>query len=492
MNEDISKRIEQLLNEANRIKQISDEIKQWIEALNKDIMSKIKYLLAQAYPNIVDSELENFIKKPYAVIPRREDEWLLVVPKFIGGYNYGYLFQETESYRIYVVNRWISWIYELPEQLREELGLDKPSTAAYVEDNILKVPKSLQDEFWIKYRKYLVRRVDEERLLIKKSRYPELLLQLVQDGIIPYQPKAVDESDLIDRECSITLRDYQRDAYDFFMRYGNIGVFWAPGLGKMYLALYIMTKLKGRKLIIVPTRTLIEEWTRKIRALTPLEPDEYQIITYSAVNYPSFKKILNEKWTLTIYDEVHRLPADTFSRLAWINTKYRIGLSATPMREDGREHLIFALSGYPIGVNWDKFRKYGLIKPPEIDVIIVKNQRMKIEYLNKLINRYDGRRIIFCDSIDMGKMIANKFNIPFVYGSSRKRLEVIESNPIVVLSRVGDEGIDITDIKAIFEVSFLYGSRRQQLQRLGRLLHSRYKGYYAILMTKDEFKQYKK
>ena len=68
---------------------------------------------------------------------------------------------------------------------------------------------------------------------------------------------------------------------------------------------------------------------------------------------------MDDEWALTIYDECQRLPADTFSRLAVIRTKYRIGLSASPHHEDGRESYIFALTGFPVGLNWQEYMKIG-------------------------------------------------------------------------------------------------------------------------------------
>jgi len=165
----------------------------------------------------------------------------------------------------------------------------------------------------------------------------------------------------------------------------------------------------------------------------------------------------------------------------------------TPYREDGRVDLIFSLTGFPLGLSWEKFLKMKVITKPYVEVIIVDNLSGKFRVLDELMKtEVRGKTIIFSDSITYGKRISNKYGIPFVYGETRKRLDVIRKNPVTVVSRVGDEGIDITDLNTIIEFSFLYGSRRQQAQRTGRLLHSRFKGKHYILMTKEEFQKYKK
>lgn len=123
---------------------------------------------------------------------------------------------------------------------------------------------------------------------------------------------------------------------------------------------------------------------------------------------------------------------------------------------------------------------------------ILKDLPAKKEFSIKLAQSVKGQTIIFSDSLDIGREISRRLEVPFVDGKSKNRLATIAKNRISVVSRVGDEGIDTTDLQNVIEVSFLYGSRRQELQRFGRLLHSRYKGHYTIVMTKDEYTNYKK
>jgi len=201
---------------------------------------------------------------------------------------------------------------------------------------------------------------------------------------------------------------------------------------------------------------------------------------------------MKKEFTLTIFDEHQHLPANTYARLAMIKTKYRIGTTATPWREDGRIDLIFALTGFPLGLSWEKFLEMKVISKPYVEVIIVPNLAEKLRVLEELVRLHQEKTMIFCDSLKLGERISNKYGFPFVHGGTSKRLQVIKGNPVTVVSRVGDEGLDITDLKCIIEVDFLFGSRRQQAQRTGRLLHSRFKGKHYILMTSEEFVKYKK
>ncbi len=103
--------------------------------------------------------------------------------------------------------------------------------------------------------------------------------------------------------------------------------------------------------------------------------------------YQGYEKVKDIEIGLTIYGECHVLPADTFSRLATLKTKYRIGQSASPYREDGRHSYIFALTGFPIGLNWQDLMKLLGKKYHDINVYIFDSVEQKIPiapYLRKL------------------------------------------------------------------------------------------------------------
>ena len=184
-------------------------------------------------------------------------------------------------------------------------------------------------------------------------------------------------------------------------------------------------------------------------------------------------------------------------RLSTIPTKYRLGLTGSPYREDGHINYIMALTGYPHGLAWSDFVTEGIITLAQVQVHVVKKQRHKLFILEQLLKRDLGKTLIFCDSLDLGESIAKKYDLPWVYGATRKRLDKIEKNERIVISRVGDEGISIPDIDTVIEVDFLGGSRAQALQRVGRLQHRLLKpdqepAVHHILMTEEEVEKYGK
>jgi hypothetical protein len=259
--------------------------------------------------------------------------------------------------------------------------------------------------------------------------------------------------------------------------------FWCGNTGKTVIALWAMTHLQPPHLVVVPTKLLREQWLERIQAHTDLQPNEYEVMTYqSAISKGSLKA-----WTSLIIDETHHQPANSFVKLSLIKRKYTLGLSATPMREDGREEYVFALSGRPVGLSWDYFKKLNLIKSPVCHVWIVKNFEAKLRRLGGLLQD-DLRTLIFSDSLETGKAVAGRFKIPFVYGATKDNMATILENRVLVISRVGDEGMSLPDIERVIEVSWLFGSRRQELQRTTRLLHSEQKAQEShILMTLEEY-----
>ncbi|HKT21543.1 MAG TPA: DEAD/DEAH box helicase family protein, partial [Nitrososphaerales archaeon] len=428
--------------------------------------------------------LEPFFKKPYYLMaaPGRRDSWYLVVPKFVD-VQIGYLERSTESYNVFLINRYTDWLGEVPEALRKQLGWTTPPELT-LEGEDLVGSKGALETAWQKYRPMLSSR-SEEGIHVNPKRAFELLATLIKDGVLPFSVKRVDKADLVDRKFDFELRDYQKQAWDALERYSNIGVYFPASTGKTVIGLYAMTHLKGPHLVVVPSRILEEQWTERIQTHTDLQPAEYAVMTYQM----AIKKASKTDWTAMVIDECHHLPANYFAKLSFIHRKYTIGLSATPFREDGREEYIFALTGRPIGLSWDHFKKLGVIKSPTCHVWIVKNFESKVKQLESLL-RSPKKTIIFSDSIEQGKMIASRFKLPHVWGETKARLATIQEAQTSVVSRVGDEGVSLPEIERVIEFNWLGGSRRQELQRFTRLLHGsevEEEGEDHILMTLDEY-----
>jgi DNA excision repair protein ERCC-3 len=224
---------------------------------------------------------------------------------------------------------------------------------------------------------------------------------------------------------------------------------------------------------------------------------ECHVVTYQSRREINHLAKKHKQFMLCVFDEVHHLPAKTFMRLSTIPTKYRVGLTGSPYREDGHINYIMALTGYPMGLAWSRFIAQGIITLAQIQVHILKKQRHKLALLDDLLKRDLGKTMIFSDSLDLGSEIAHKYGIEWIHGATRKRIDKIDKNERIVISRVGDEGLSIPELDTIIEIDFLGGSRMQALQRVGRLAHraltpDKEPAVHHILMTEDELEKYGK
>lgn len=466
------------------------------------IETRIKDAFVDAMAHIESStvdleQLDDFVKewtkRPYAIRPRKPGEWELIVPK-IFKIHFGWFETEDGPYNIFVVNRYFDLIQPVPPALKEELDLSRPFDGLLVDQGklIIKRPdldptKKVQKH----YQKYLAKTpIDDSTLRVKKGQEFNLISQLIRDGILPFVPKPVSKEDIVDRHANIKLRDYQSRDFKRFLELGACGIFYPMGMGKTFVSLEAMCRLKGRKLVLVPSVMLREQWNEKIEQYTDLKKSEYLVEVYHKNN---IARLMKEEWVLVVYDEMHRLPANTYLELSTLRTKYRLNLTGTPFREDGRIDLVWALSGMPLGVDWTYFIERGLIVRPEINVFIEQDMSAKTDRLDNLLAE-SGKTIIFCDSLDLGKSLSTRYQIPFVHGTTpaEDRMRIVRESEQVIISRVGDLGISITDLKRVIEFDFLFGSRSQELQRLGRLFHGTYRGEHNILMTIPQYIKYRK
>jgi len=484
-----------MLEQFQSIKEISEkldseleELKIEIDVKQKEYQEKVANIskLAQITSGLSEEEFKDFIKEPYAVLPTgKPEEWFVAVPKFIR-MNLGWLDHTTETFNVFRINKFMKWLGNIPLDIEKKFKFETKLPLKIFDHHLL-TGKLHQDQTWNRYNRFLTRREGKDKIQIKKGYEFKLLAQLIDDGILPFMPKPVEKEDLRIAEFKepLELRDYQNEAWEKFLEVGAVGIYWAYSAGKTWFGLHAGAKIKGKKLVVVPTRTLIEQWNERINKYIRLV-DEWEVVTYHA-----FDKLKNKEFALIIFDEVHHLPANSFSRFSTLRTKYRIGLSGSPYREDGRTDYIFALTGFPIGLSWESLIELGVLEVPDIRLYIVSNWQDKEKKIGELL-LIDKKTIIFCDGIQLGNRLSKKFDIPFVSGSTTKRLEIINQSSVSIVSRVGDEGLSIPEIQRVIEVDFLFGSRRQEGQRLGRLFHGEEKGEHIIIMTEKEFEDYQK
>jgi DNA excision repair protein ERCC-3 len=467
-----------------------DSLKSEIEEKQKEYQEKVVNVskITQITEGLNEEEFKNFIKEPYAVLPTgKQEEWFVAVPRFIR-MNLGWLDHTTETFNVFRINKFMRWLGNIPPDIEKKFKFEAKLPLKVFDGTIL-TGKDHQEEAWNRYNKFVIRREGKDKLKVKRGYEFKLLAQLLGDGILPFIPKPVEKEDLriANFKEPLELRDYQNEAWNKFLDVGAVGVYWAYSAGKTFFGLHAGAKIKGKKLVVVPTRTLIEQWNNRIyKYIQSTHEEEWEIVTYH-----SFDKLRNKEFVLIIFDEVHHLPANTFSKFATLRTKYRIGLSGSPYREDGRTDYIFALTGFPIGLSWDNLIELGVLEIPDIRLYVVSNWQEKEKKIGDLLS-IDKKTLIFCDGIALGNRLSKKFGIPFVSGATNKRLEIINEADVSIVSRVGDEGLSLPELQRVIEIDFLFGSRRQEGQRLGRLFHGEEKGEHIIIMTEKEFEDYQK
>jgi len=211
----------------------------------------------------------------------------------------------------------------------------------------------------------------------------------------------------------------------------------------------------------------------------------------------------------------HHIPSDVFRRSADLQTSARLGLSATPIREDDREKEIYTLIGPPIGTDWDALFDAGYVQEPEVEIRYVPwdqdtyqdeyataerhekrqlaaSNPAKVEEVREILADHPGSKaLIFADYIDQGDELAEALTVPFVSGemphARRERLfSQFRRNDrdVLLVSRVGDEGIDLPDADLAIMASGLGGSRRQGSQRAGRTMRPSGKARVFVLATR--------
>lgn len=331
--------------------------------------------------------------------------------------------------------------------------------------------------------------------------------RILEAGMKIAPPNPVPPGHLLPNVLRYELREGQRAAFGSFLESGNVGVYWPPGIGKMYFLGMVFARIAGEHALFVHTRTIRDQWIAffrehgNVRVVCHWKPYHFRVdILDEAGEVRSQVRIFSYMtretfygdWRFTVigFDEAQFLPGNNASRLSMLKSKYRVGLSATPFREDGRAGLIQLMTGTALGEDWQEFKDAGQIADVPVRVLIVTD----LEHKHRALARIVGRRktIVFSDSIDDGKRIAADLRIPFIHAATEKRLEVLDSHRVVAMSRVGDCGIDTIDLEEVIEFNFHHGSRAQSLQRLGRLLHSSNPLRHTVMMTTKEFSLYHK
>ncbi len=352
------------------------------------------------------------------------------------------------------------------------------------------------------------------------------------------------------------VRDYQRDAADIFYAGGDVrggsGVIVLPcGAGKTIVGIAAMSQVQRSTLVLTTSVTAVKQWHREILDKTDLTDEQvgeytgetkeikpvtlatYQIVTHrpdKKEEFPHFKLFDSRDWGLIIYDEVHLLPAPVFRVTAQIQARRRLGLTATLVREDGREEDVFSLIGpKKYDVPWRELESKGWIAEAnctEIRIGLPEDQRMEYavaEWRNKyriasenpakddlvaqLLERYKGARVLVIGQyLKQLRRLSKRFEMPLIMGQTGNAEREDLYNKFrkgevrhLILSKVGNFAIDLPDANVLIQVSGTFGSRQEEAQRLGRILRPKASGevaHFYSLVTRDtremEFAEHRK
>jgi DNA excision repair protein ERCC-3 len=344
-------------------------------------------------------------------------------------------------------------------------------------------------------------------------------------------------------------RDYQKLAVErWFMRghpAGGHGVVVLPcGAGKTIVALTAMTTVQQHTLVLCNNETAVHQWVRecldkttihesqigvytgKTKEIRPITVATYQVLTWRRSkdsDYEHMHLFRDHNWGLLVYDEVHLLPAPVFGATAELQGCRRLGLTATLIREDGREGDVFSLVGPKrFDLPWQLLEKRGFVAEAqcyEIRVPFVGDDRetyetatngekfrfasenaAKIPVVRDLVQRHrDDNVLIIGTYLSQLEQLSKELNAPLLTGatphSERERLfKDFRTGRLkrLIVSKVANFAIDLPDANVAIQVSGSFGSRQEEAQRLGRILRPKdtIATFYTVVTTDSKEQEF--
>ncbi len=350
-----------------------------------------------------------------------------------------------------------------------------------------------------------------------------------------------------------SLRDYQREAAEIFYAggaaYGGSGVIVLPcGSGKTMVSMAAMEMMQCNTLILTPNTVAVRQWISELldkttlteeqigeysghcKEIRPVTISTYQTMTYRKrgtkgrglpmlEEFPHFQLFDERDWGLIIYDEVHLLPAPVFRITAELQARRRLGLTATLVREDGREEDVFSLIGpKKYDVPWKDLERQGWIASVEVTEVRIdmprdlrmdyavadKRQKYRIaaenphkfDVVDDLIGKHpEDKTLIIGMYLDQLEEAQKRYGYPLITGKTtvRERQKLFEKfkkgeEQRLIISKVGNFAIDLPDASVMIQISGTFGSRQEEAQRLGRILRPKRNGdlaHFYTLVSKD-------
>jgi DNA excision repair protein ERCC-3 len=332
-----------------------------------------------------------------------------------------------------------------------------------------------------------------------------------------------------------TLRPYQHEAVESFWAGGSGVVVLPCGAGKTMVGAAAMAQAQATTLILVTNTVSARQWKDELIRRTSLTADEigeysgavkeirpvtiatYQVMTTRRKGVYAHLELFEARdWGLVIYDEVHLLPAPVFRMTADLQARRRIGLTATLIREDGREGDVFSLIGPKrYDAPWKDIEAQGYIAPAEcieVRVDLTEGERFayataepedryrlasacrsKAEVVEQLVrHNSDEPTLVIGQYIDQLDELAEHLDAPLIKGETpvreRERLFAafrVGELSLLVVSKVANFSIDLPEATVAIQVSGTFGSRQEEAQRLGRLLRPKSDGrtarFYSVV-----------
>ena len=375
-------------------------------------------------------------------------------------------------------------------------------------------------------------RIDDDTVIVHPSERGHLKQVLLKLGwpaedVAGYVDGEAHEIALDEREWQ--LRPYQKDAAESFW-HGGSGVVVLPcGAGKTVVGAASMAAAGATTLILVTNTVSARQWRDELVRRTSLTPEEigeysgakkeirpvtiatYQVITTKRGGvHPHLELFDARDWGLIIYDEVHLLPAPVFRMTADLQARRRLGLTATLVREDGREGDVFSLIGPKrYDAPWKDLEQQGYIAPAdciEVRVTLTDDERMtyavaeedvkyrlaasaesKTETVIDLVAKHRGQpTLVIGQYVDQLDELAERLGAPLIKGETpvKQREELYEQFrsgeiDLLVVSKVANFSVDLPGAEVAIQVSGAFGSRQEEAQRLGRLLRPKDAGHTA-------------
>lgn len=402
-------------------------------------------------------------------------------------------------------------------------------------------------------RPYVIDRIDDRTLAVDPRYRGQVKQALVRLGfpaedLAGYVSGAALDVTLVGTTRAglpFALRQYQVKAVEAFhaggAASGGSGVIVLPcGAGKTAIGIGTMARLGCQTLILATNVTAVRQWIDELLDKTDLTPDmvgeysgevkqirpvtvtTYQILTYRRgrdEDFPHFALFNQGDWGLIIYDEVHLLPAPVFRITAEIQARRRLGLTATLVREDGREEDVFSLIGpKKYDVPWKILESQGWIatadcaevrvdlpEPIRLEYAIAEDrEKFRIASINPakddlvraLLRRHSGDRILVIGQyLEQLERLAADLGAELITGrvATRDRERLYAEfrsgvRSLLVVSKVANFSVDLPDANVAIQVSGTFGSRQEEAQRLGRILRPKRDGapaHFYSLVTRE-------